>query len=78
MIENIISQIDNIDKSLRWIKKNKPSDYEQRFFQLVEERRKLKKMQTANEDNPAIAAFGVSQVGKSYLMNCMLQKGRSQ
>ena len=74
MIENIISQIDNIDKSLRWIKKNKPSDYEQRFFQLVEERRKLKKMQTANEDNPAIAAFGVSQVGKSYLMNCMLQK----
>lgn len=74
MIDNIKAQIDNIDKSLRWIKKNKPSDYEQRFFQLVEERRKLKKMQTANEDNPAIAAFGVSQVGKSYLMNCMLQK----
>lgn len=74
MLQNIQSQIDNINKSLEWIRKNKPSDYEQKFLQLVEERRKLKKLEEANQDNPAIAAYGVSQVGKSYLMNCILQK----
>lgn len=74
MTQNIASQIENINKSLEWIKKNKTQDYEQKFLQLVEERRKLKKLQFANEENPAIAAFGVSQVGKSYLMNCILQK----
>lgn len=74
MTQNIISQIDNINSALGWIKQNKPSDYEQKFLQLVEERRKLKKLKAANVDNPAIAAYGVSQVGKSYLMNCILQK----
>ena len=74
MRQNIATQIENINKSLEWIKKNKPQDYEQKFLQLIEERRKLKKLQIANDENPAIAAFGVSQVGKSYLMNCILQK----
>ena len=74
MVHTIKSQIENINASLEWIRKNKPSDYEQRFLQLVEERRKLKKLDAANQDNPAIAAYGVSQVGKSYLMNCILQK----
>lgn len=74
MTQNITTQIENINKSLEWIKKNKPQDYEQKFLQLVEERRKLKKLMAANNENPAIAAFGVSQVGKSYLMNCILQK----
>ncbi|MBR5131215.1 MAG: hypothetical protein IKV04_01600 [Alistipes sp.] len=74
MTQNITTQIENINKSLEWIKKNKPEDYEQKFLQLVEERRKLKKLVVANRENPAIAAYGVSQVGKSYLMNCILQK----
>ena len=74
MTQHIVNQIENINRALAWIKKNKPLDYEQKFLQLVEERRKLIKLKTANEDNPAIAAFGVSQVGKSYLMNCILQK----
>lgn len=74
MTQNIATQIENINKSLEWIKKNKTQDYEQKFLQLVEERRKLKKLLIANEENPAIAAFGVSQVGKSYLMNCILQR----
>ena len=64
MLQTIKSQIENINASLEWIRKNKPNDYEQRFLQLVEERRKLKKLDTANQDNPAIAAYGVSQVGK--------------
>ena len=74
MIQKINKQIEVINDSLAWIKKNKPEHYEQRFMQLVEERRKLRKLAVAEADNPGIAAFGKSQVGKSYLMNCILQK----
>lgn len=74
MEQNINSLISNINNSLAWIRKYKPADYDQKFLQLIEERRKLIKIRNAGRDNPAIAAYGVSQVGKSYLMNCMLQK----
>lgn len=74
MIQQINKQIDIINESLRWIKRHKPEHYEQRFMQLVEERRKLRRLAVAEADNPGIAAFGKSQVGKSYLMNCILQK----
>ena len=74
MLQSILTQIENISKSLQWIKKNKPEDYAAKFLQMVDERRKLRKLQTAKQDNPAIAAYGVSQVGKSYLINCLLQK----
>lgn len=77
MRAKIQKQIENINKSLEWIKKNKPQDYNQKFLQLAEERRKLKTLLMAQQENPAIAAYGISQVGKSYLMNCMLQKGSS-
>jgi len=78
MLQNISVQIENINRSLEWIKAHKPADYETRFLALVEERRKLRKLERANKDNPAIAAYGVSQVGKSYLMNAMLQKNGKQ
>lgn len=74
MIQTISNQIESINKSLAWIQKYKPSDFEQKFPLLVEERRKLRMLKKAAEENPAIAAYGVSQVGKSYLINCMLQK----
>ena len=74
MAKDIAKQIENINKSLSWIKKHRPEHYDQRFLQLVEERRKLRRIAESEQDNPAIAAYGVSQVGKSYLMNCMLQK----
>ena len=74
MIQKIIKQIEIINDSLAWIKKNKPEHYEQRFMQLVEERRKLRKILEAEKDNPAMAAYGKSQVGKSYLMSNMLQR----
>ena len=70
--------IDEVNNALSWIKEYRPNDYERRFLELVEERRKLLKLQNADNDNPAIAAFGRSQVGKSYLMSCILQdKGNS-
>ena len=74
MIQKIDKQISAINKSLAWIKKNKPEHYEQRFMQLVEERRKLRKLKAAEAEKPAIAAFGESQKGKSYLMGNLLQK----
>lgn len=69
--------IDNINEGLAWIKKNKPEQYNRRFLQLVEERRKLRILANAELNNPGIAAFGQSQVGKSYLMNCILQDGNT-
>ena len=74
MIQKINTQIGVINEALAWIKKNKPEHYEQRFMQLVEERRKLRKLAFAESENPAIAAFGESQKGKSYLMGNLLQK----
>ncbi len=69
----IYTQKENINKSLRWIKEYHPEHYEQRFLQLMEERRKLRILDNVQRNNPGIAAFGQSQVGKSYLMNCILQ-----
>ena len=73
MITKIKDQIENINKSLEWIKNNKPADYNQKFIQLIELRRYLRRVLTASYNNPGIAAFGKSQVGKSYLISCLLQ-----
>lgn len=73
MLDTVSKQIENINESLVWIKTNKPDDYKVKFLNLVEQRRKLKVVLRAAGDNPGIAAFGESQVGKSYLMSCLLQ-----
>lgn len=73
MLHEIRTQIDNINKSIEWIKANRPGDYSQRFLQLVDDRRTLRKIESAIANNPGIAAFGKSQVGKSYLISCLLQ-----
>jgi len=74
MIQKLNKQINNINESLAWIKKHKPDHYKVRFMQLVEERRKLRKLAKAELENPAIAVFGESQKGKSYLIGNLLQK----
>lgn len=74
MIEDILhNKIEKINEALAWIKDNRPDDYNQKFQQLVECRRALKTIANAAENNPGIAAFGKSQVGKSYLISCLLQ-----
>ena len=70
-------QIESINKSLQWIKENKPEHYEQRFLELVGLRSKLRKIAEAEREKPAIAAFGESQKGKSYLIGNLLQKQKS-
>lgn len=73
MITPIKDQIENVNKSLEWIQIHKPQDYDQKFIQLIELRRSLRKVLSASKNNPGIAAFGKSQVGKSYLISCLLQ-----
>lgn len=74
MIQNSIDSLKkNINDSLAWIRKNRSNDYDQKFLQLVENRRILNRILNASRNNPGIAAFGKSQVGKSYLISCLLQ-----
>ncbi len=75
MIKLINDKIEAINELLTWLQKNKPELYEQRFVQLVQERCTLRRDKEAKMENPAIAAYGESQKGKSYLMGNLLQKG---
>lgn len=74
-MNNMINErIESIDISLDWIRKNRPEQFDQRFIQLVTKRRQLKRIADAEDENPAIAAYGESQKGKSYVMSNLLQK----
>lgn len=77
MRQKLSDQINNISLSIKWIKKYKPEDYNRKFLLLVEERRRLRKLERASKEKPAIAAFGESQKGKSYLMGNLLQNNGS-
>ena len=69
MDENKINKlINNINDLLDWIKVNDSVAYEQYFAELIDLRKQLKIILNAGSNNPGIAAFGISQVGKSYLM----------
>ena len=75
MLKNrIYKQIELIDQSLLWLKQNKPDDFKSRLFSLADIRRKLRILYDAELDNPAIAAYGESQKGKSYLITNLLKK----
>lgn len=76
MLQQLQKQIKSIDESLAWLKANKAQQYDARFLDLVEERRRLRKIEGAMREKPAIAAFGESQKGKSYLIGNLLQKDR--
>lgn len=73
----IQSRINAINDALAWIKANKPDQYEQRFLQLVNERCRLRKIQATELHNPAIAAYGESQKGKSYVITNLLSDNGS-
>ena len=74
IIDNINKSIDLISETLEWIRINRPEHYQQKFLQLVPQKCELRKMLRAQQENPAIAAYGESQKGKSYLMGNLLQK----
>lgn len=73
-LDQYINQCDN---AIDWVEKYKPEQFDQLFLNIVDNRRVLKQLKNTLSNNPAIAAYGVSQVGKSYLMSNLLQdKGK--
>lgn len=73
-MNHTLALIDDINKSLRWLKIHHPEQYNTKFLELVALRRQLRTVAIAEREKPAIAAFGESQKGKSYLMGNLLQK----
>lgn len=75
MEKQIKSQLEVIDKSIKWVKKTDSmngSKGDMAYDNLVDLRRQLKKKSYALEGNPAAAMYGESQVGKSYLISSLL------
>lgn len=71
---NIQDDIRIINQGLAWLKQNKPEQYEQSFFTMIDGRRRLLRQLSAITENPAIGAFGESQTGKSYQINTLLNR----
>ncbi len=63
-----------INEGLAWLKEYKPEQYHQAYFQMLDGRRRLRRLSTALNENPAIGAFGESQTGKSYQINTLLNR----
>lgn len=75
MENNIIKQLENIEKSLKWVDETdsmRGPKGENTCNSLIDFRRKLRKKQFALEGNPAAAIYGASQMGKSYLISNLL------
>ena len=73
MIDRINKEIGAINDTLVWIKQQRSEDYDWRYFELVQCRSALRKVLRAKAEKPAIAAYGESQKGKSYLISNLLQ-----
>jgi hypothetical protein len=73
MVENILKQLEILEKSNVWIKNSLDGEKQKNAYRnLVNCRRKLNKKKFALEGNPAAALYGESQVGKSYLISSLL------
>lgn len=70
---NIQSQLSANAKALEWgrvyLHGQELADFREK---LISNRIKLKRLDYANSVNPAAAIFGESQVGKSYMVDCLL------
>lgn len=70
MIQDIDRHISIINDSLKWAKDFRKDSFPAETFK--DYRRRLKKIRKALEGNCSAAAYGESQVGKSYLMSSLL------
>lgn len=75
MIQDIDIHITLIENSMLWAKKYSKDSFPFEVFK--EYRRKLKKVRSALEEKCSAAAYGESQVGKSYLMSSLLSSPES-
>lgn len=79
MVQNITEQIDCLNKFLKWSDKYlQESRREETYKKVVNLRRQLKRLRNSLESNPAIAAFGESQKGKSYVISSLLARKGQQ
>lgn len=79
LIKNVADQINSINNFIKWSDSNlKESRREETFKKLVNVRRHLKRLLFSLESNPAIAAFGESQKGKSYVISSLLARKGQQ
>lgn len=75
MLNDIERHISLIDKSIKWAKDFHKENFPQEVFK--EYRRKLRRINSALEEKCSVAAYGESQVGKSYLMSSLLSSPSS-
>lgn len=75
MIQDIDKHLDLIESSISWAKEFGKDSFPVSVFK--EYRRKLRRIRSALEENCSAAAYGESQVGKSYLMSSLLSSADS-
>ena len=75
MIQDINKHLELIESSLTWAKEFEKDSFPVSVFK--EYRRKLRRIRSALEENCSAAAYGESQVGKSYLMSSLLSSADS-
>ena len=79
LIKNVTDQINSINNFIKWGDSHlQESRREETFKKLVNIRRHLKRLRFSLESNPAIAAFGESQKGKSYVISSLLARKGQQ
>jgi hypothetical protein len=75
MEQNIVKQLEIIEKANAWIRASLDGEKAKNAYRnMVNCRRKLNKKKFALEGNPAAAMYGESQVGKSYLISSLLSE----
>ena len=70
MLQDIEQHIDLIEKSIAWAREFNKDSFPYDIFKNY--RRQLKRIYNALDGNCSAAAYGESQVGKSYLMSSLL------
>lgn len=75
MIQDITRNIDIVEQSINWANKYCKDTFPKNAFKNY--RRELKKIKEALAENCSAAAYGQSQVGKSYLMSSLLSTPES-
>lgn len=79
LIRTVSEQINSINNFIKWCDNHlQESRREETFKKLVNVRRQLKRLRFSLESNPAIAAFGESQKGKSYVISSLLARRGQQ
>ena len=72
MIAEVQQQIEHVDRLLRQLQNVPPDDYAQKFIQLMNCRKDLRRIAEAEAQNPGIATLYASEDGKCGLVNSFL------